>query len=75
MIRLHIHMLYHFNPRSRMGATMDKDAHLPTGVYFNPRSRMGATVENIKSAQTKLQFQSTLPYGSDPKCQRIKRGG
>ena len=54
----------HFNPRSLTGATQCAQASAVFRRHFNPRSLTGAT-RHVFLYLSALQFQSTLPYGSD----------
>ena len=55
-----------FNPRSLAGATLVTVQAVQILHNFNPRSLAGATLQNVADVYRVLQFQSTLPRGSDP---------
>ena len=54
-----------FNPRSLAGATMLQAKQCLPNFNFNPRSLAGATITRANRINSPLQFQSTLPRGSD----------
>ena len=53
-----------FNPRSLTGATYCNCHSLPLLLDFNPRSLTGATLTATELLSI-VEFQSTLPHGSD----------
>ena len=59
--------VYHadFNPRSLAGATVIISNYCKLPIDFNPRSLAGATLAGWSYRQPSIQFQSTLPRGSD----------
>ncbi len=63
VIRLRIHNIAYFNPRSRMGSDLHTLHRRARWTYFNPRSRMGSDLLAITRKRCVLIFQSTLPHG------------
>ena len=61
-----------FNPRSLAGATSLSDLMAAHPKDFNPRSLAGATA-SIPTKVSTLEFQSTLPRGSDRGAARLLR--
>ena len=57
-------MLMNFNPRSLAGATVLCPRAAIAWADFNPRSLTGATLA-MQDDLVNMQFQSTLPHGSD----------
>ena len=59
------HRTMNFNPRSLTGATTSWMNGITVDTNFNPRSLTGATQDKILNKLFKLEFQSSLPHGSD----------
>ena len=60
-----------FNPRSLTGATLIGVCSKGIPLNFNPRSLTGATQHRYQWAMDDMQFQSTLPHGSDGQGDRV----
>ena len=65
MSNFNLNILSNFNPRSLAGATGINNGSSKKEKHFNPRSLAGATQQQQMQAQMELEFQSTLPRGSD----------
>ena len=62
--RVHIAVVYSFNPRARTGR--DDKWYLidESSKGFNPRARTGRDESRLKSRLFFLEFQSTRPHGA-----------